>query len=79
MRGLCHSSELTLRSPQLITVDGLDTEGISGAAGLGVFSSGTKPTVQNQQKLSRRHFWHSGQQCQGQRLHFALVSVDSLM
>lgn len=37
MSGLCHSSELTLRSPQLITVDGLDTEGISGACWAGSF------------------------------------------
>lgn len=37
MSGLCHSSELTLRSPQLIPLDSLDREGISGACWAGSF------------------------------------------
>lgn len=37
MSGLCHCSELTLRSPQLITMDGLDTEETSGACWAGRF------------------------------------------
>lgn len=35
--GLCHSSELTLRSPQLIPLDSLDREGVSGACWAGSF------------------------------------------
>lgn len=37
MSVLCHSSELTLRSPQLIAMDSLDTEESLVPAGLGSF------------------------------------------
>lgn len=73
MSGLCHSSELTLRNPQMITMDSLDTQELSGACWAGgIFHLAHGPLCRTSSKGAEGTCWHSGQQCQGQRLEFGV-------
>lgn len=79
MNGLCHCSEPTLRSPQLIMMDDLSREETCGACWEAFHLAHSPLWRPSKKKGAEGTSWHSGQQCQGQRLDFALMSVDSTM
>lgn len=55
MNGLCHLSEPTMRSPQMITMNGLGREEICGAC-WEAFHLAHSPPWRTSKKGSRRHF-----------------------